>query len=264
MKTRVSLILLFFTISIKMVNAQAYTYLGEGAGNGTSGSDLTAVGKKAGDISTGGWNAFYGNSSGILNTSGSHNSFFGSSTGIKNSTGWNNVFIGAMTGYNNTTGGSNTFVGSNTGKANITGQRNTFIGYATGKSSGGSGTGSDNTFIGNSAGVNNDASFNTFLGSKAGYYNVGSANLFLGYNAGYNETSSNKLYIENSSATVPLIYGDFAADKVGINSLPNTTHTLTVGGTIHATGIYVNGQSLSDAGFEFWTKSGTNVWKQHR
>ena len=46
---------------------------------------------------------------------------------------------------------------------------------------------------------------------------TGSGNIFLGYKAGYNETGSNKLYIENSDATTPLIFGDFAADSIRIN-----------------------------------------------
>lgn len=159
----------------------------------------------------------------------------------------NATYLGYKSGYNFVGGQFNTFIGAESGGFTSSSQKlisnNTFVGYRSGYSNR-TGTGQ-----------------NVFLGANAGYTLIsGSGNIFIGYNAGYSETGSNKLYIDNSNTATPLIYGDLASDKVGINSLPNTTHTLTVGGTIHATGIYVNGQSLSDAGFEFWTKSGTNVW----
>src|SRR5690606_5947620 len=50
----------------------------------------------------------------------------------------------------------------------------------------------------------------------AGSYSTGSGNVFLGREAGTGVTASNKLYIENSSAAVPLIYGDFDTERVGI------------------------------------------------
>src|SRR5690606_3098967 len=37
-----------------------------------------------------------------------------------------------------------------------------------------------------------------------------------GRGAGTQVTASNKLYIENSSAAVPLIYGDFDTERIGI------------------------------------------------
>jgi hypothetical protein len=46
---------------------------------------------------------------------------------------------------------------------------------------------------------------------------TGGSNVFLGHNAGYNETGSNKLYIDSSNTAAPLLYGDFDADKAGIN-----------------------------------------------
>ena len=44
-------------------------------------------------------------------------------------------------------------------------------------------------------------------------------NIAIGYQAGYSETGSNKLYIENTNSNTPLIGGDFAGNKVGINRL---------------------------------------------
>ena len=45
----------------------------------------------------------------------------------------------------------------------------------------------------------------------------GSYNVFLGVSAGLFETGSNKLYIDSSSTSSPLIYGDFDADLLRIN-----------------------------------------------
>jgi hypothetical protein len=40
----------------------------------------------------------------------------------------------------------------------------------------------------------------------------------VGYNAGYSETGSNKLYIDNSNTLSPLVFGDFAANKLQANA----------------------------------------------
>lgn len=116
-------------------------------------------------------------------------------------------------------------------------------------------------FIGDRSGLSNTSGSNCiFLGSEAGYQNsTGTGNIFLGFQSGYNEQSSNKLYIENSSSSTPLIYGDFTTNQVGINSLPNTTHTLTVGGTIHSTGLYVN-DVLVSGDLSLWNRAGNNVF----
>lgn len=262
MKNRV-LFLLLLMLGSYAAKSQTYTYLGQNAGNGTS-TDLTAVGYKAGDVSTGSWNAFFGANSGKVNTTGGQNTFLGADCGNSNTTGTGNTFVGMMSGLSMTTGSNNTFLGSNSAKFNA-GAGNTILGASAGLYSTGVGTGANNLFVGFSSGQKNENSNNTFLGTQSGRNNIsGANNVFLGYQAGYNELGSSKLYIENSSAATPLIYGDFSADRVGVNSLPVTTngvlHTLSVGGTIHATGIYVNGVSLSDGGFEFWTKAGNNVW----
>jgi hypothetical protein len=74
------------------------------------------------------------------------------------------------------------------------------------------------TFIGRAAGYNNNGNNNTFIGHYAGYNNSsGAGNIFIGNNSGYNETGSNKLYIDTSSTSSPLIYGDFKNDLVAIN-----------------------------------------------
>jgi hypothetical protein len=126
------------------------------------------------------------------------------------------TFIGVDAGAI-TTGAHNTFAGHQAGYSNTIGHHNTFVGSGAGLYS----TGNSNTFLGCSAGiVSTSGSDNTFLGYSAGWSNYdGSGNVFIGYGAGYWETGSNKLIISNDSdSTAPLIYGDFSARTVGINT----------------------------------------------
>ncbi len=58
---------------------------------------------------------------------------------------------------------------------------------------------------------------NVAIGAFAGYSNTtADGNVFIGYQAGYNWTGSNSLFIENSDADNPLIFGDFNTDDVAI------------------------------------------------
>ncbi len=136
---------------------------------------------------------------------------------------------GDIKGSNISTDIYNTFLGNGVGNFNITGIQNTFIGNESGTSNT---TGHSNTFIGNGVGNSNITGVqNTFIGEGAGYHTTGSGNVFLGFRAGYNEHGSNKLYIANSEAGNPLIYGNFSEDKVGIGTTsPN--YTLDVRGDI--------------------------------
>lgn len=216
-----SIVTIFFSLmALSQLLAQANTNLGTNAGN--SGNDNTSVGNQAGDAVTGNYNAFFGSFAGKYNTTGTQNSFFGYNAGGSTTTGSYNLFLGRAAGYGNTTGNNNVLLGYYSGRFNVTGANNTAIGYSSG--------------------------FNV----------TGSGNVFLGYEAGYNETGSNKLYIDNSNTTTPLIYGDFSSNQVGINTLPTSTYALNVGGTINATGLFVNGQPIV-AGSSQWTTSGVNI-----
>jgi hypothetical protein len=155
-------------------------------------------------------------------------------------TGTGNVYLGAYAGRLATSAGSNTFVGYDAGAYTTTGGYNSFLGRAAGNKL--------------TTGTNN-----VFLGYNAGYNMLtGTGNVFLGANAGYNETTSNKLYIDNSNTSTPLIYGDFSTNQLSINTAPSSTHTLSVGGTINSTGLFINGVAIGDA--TYWTKSGTNLY----
>ena len=91
-------------------------------------------------------------------------------------------------------------------------------------------SGAENTFLGTASGVSNvSGSQNVYLGFRAGFNSTGSRNILIGRGAGESETGSDKLYIENSSTTTPLIWGDFAVNRVGINMVA-TTNTFEVNG----------------------------------
>jgi hypothetical protein len=242
----------------------------------TSGTCNSFFGRSAGTkTTTGSWNNFLGYNAGANNTGGFRNNFQGYGAGYKNTNGTMNSFIGHGAGYNNTTGTNNTFLGYSAGYKNIDADENTFIGAKAGFSH--TYYGEANTFIGSEAGYFNESGFfNTMIGSEAGYYsqgdyntsigyqaggfNTGYSNVFIGDGAGYFNTGDNnifighaaganlagncKLVIENSSATIPLIYGDFTEDRVGINNgSPGYAFVVGTGGAYCNGTTWVNGSS---------------------
>jgi len=216
------------------------------------GNRNTFVGREAGSSNcTGGYNTFLGVSAGRYNTEGRFNTFLGSRAGHYNTTGITNTFVGYQAGFSNTTGYTNTFVGHRAGHYNTEGEYNTFLGSSAGQDNT---TGYTNTFVGDQAGSNNTTGYtNTFVGHRAGFYNttgytntfvgykagfsntMGTGNVFIGYEAGENELRSNKLYIANSYAHPPLIYGDFSSGNVGI------------GTTDPAAGLHLKGSGFPDS-----------------
>ncbi|MEM1134907.1 MAG: hypothetical protein AAGI07_03635 [Bacteroidota bacterium] len=166
-------------------------------------------------------NTFFGIDAGTSISSGTWNSFFGRNTGNNTTTGAFNTFIGGQAGFNNITGTHNTMVGINAGYDNTIGINNTFVGLGSGQ-------------------FNTSGNSNTSLGTYSGYNNsTGEGNIFIGFSAGFNEAGSNKLYIESSSDNIPLIYGDFATDGVGINTKEVAGYTLSVNGKVRATEVKV-------------------------
>jgi hypothetical protein len=164
--------------------------------------------------------AMLNNTTGYENTSVGHQSLFSNNVGT-----WN-TSIGKGSLYNNLSGNHN-FAGANYAMYdNTTGSDNVGIGYTAMRYSK---TGSENTVLGFEAGFGvsgQSYSNNTLIGKSAGYsLSTGSGNVFLGHQAGYNETGSNKLYIANTSALVPLIYGNFSTNQVGIGTT-SPTHVL--------------------------------------
>ncbi|WP_415405721.1 tail fiber domain-containing protein [Sulfurovum sp. CS9] len=192
------------------------TYYGLEAGNAGGGDFNSFFGRSAGKLNTGDSNTFSGYRSGLNNTTGTHNAFSGSGSGYRNTTGDKNTFSGSGSGSNNTTGTENTFIGYLSGFNNTTGIENTFSGNESGYSNT---TGNLNTFIGYTSGYSHTTGINnTFIGYGSGYFNqTGSHNVFLGGSAGFSESGSYKLYIDISTSSSPLIYGEFDNDLVRVN-----------------------------------------------
>jgi len=156
----------------------------------------------------------YGTSAGAT---GSQSSHFGYRAG--NADAGANTFMGAYAGEKST-GGGNVAVGNVALRENVGGGNNTAMGNNAAKDAV---SGSENVSIGASAGKKNTSgSGNVAVGFTAGFHTTGSNNVFLGYQAGSDASLinvSNRLYIENSNdVETPLIYGDFAANQVGIGT----------------------------------------------
>ncbi|MBD99312.1 MAG: hypothetical protein CMO34_05665 [Verrucomicrobia bacterium] len=190
---------------------------------------------------------FVGTNAGRQNTSGSRNVGVGYRALQQNTTGNDNVGIGEDALRLNATGSFNIAVGANALDAASSSNNNIALGYnslsslVTGTDNVAVGqnsiqdltTGSSNVALGAQALQNNTSgSENTALGRQAGQNSLGSRNIFIGYQAGRNETGNDKLYIESSSSTTPLIYGDFATDVIDINGDLNVTGDITYVGTI--------------------------------
>ena len=155
------------------------------AGNrvlGNPGSFNLFAGVNSGaSLTPGSGNAFFGYSSGALNT-GSENSFFGFQAGGHNQ-GCCNSFFGRDAGAANTSGQFNSFFGGLAGSANTLGRQNTFFGNSAGKSNT---TGSNNTMLGYDADVSSPGlQFATAIGSGA---RINRSNqIVLGRSAGQDE-----------------------------------------------------------------------------
>jgi len=206
--------------------------LGENVFIGTNAGMSNGYSNVIGSSTEGFANVYIGFDSGKNESSSQRNTYLGYKTGIYGSSSVGNTFIGSNTGVG---GNSNTFIGSSAGAGALqitNGSDNVFVGLCSGCSNT---SGNYNTFLGKSSGSNNTTGHsNTFIGHRSGQNNLsGSGNVFIGERAGFSEIGSFQLYIENSSSTTPLIYGEFDNDKAGINwdssiSLPAT---LSVNGT---------------------------------
>ena len=147
-----------------------------------------------------------------------NSSIFLGTIGASDVGGSKNTAVGIMALNSNQIGEFNAAFGHSSLKSNTSGIHNTAYGYGSMELSTG---GIKNTAIGSGALLNNGmGSHNTAIGFEAGFGSYGSdasENIFIGYQAGYYETESNKLYIENSDAYYPLVYGDFDQDLLQVN-----------------------------------------------
>jgi hypothetical protein len=177
-----------------------------------------------------GYQTLLNNESGNSNTAIGSQSLRANTTVLGNS-GQYNTATGSQSLKWNTLGSYNTANGFSALTDNVDGEFNTAMGYQTLYGNIG---GDYNTAIGNQALFNlTGGNENTVIGKSAGFnLTTATGNVFIGANSGGVETTNgNLLYIENSSSTSPLIGGDFATDRVGINRpIALLTNTLEVGG----------------------------------
>ncbi|RYU96017.1 tail fiber domain-containing protein [Emticicia agri] len=209
----------------------------------TTGSQLTAIGHQALSLNTTGMlNSAFGRGALGYNTTGNENTAVGGSSMTYNTSLSRNVAVGIAAlreqtydGDNNSdniavgssalmnnnptdasNGRQNIGVGDEALYKNLTGSRNIGLGeWAAHEMQ----TGNDNIAVGYRALWSNvTGSKNTVVGFFALGKNVGTGNVAIGSSLGDNELGDNKLYIAHGSdEDTPLIGGDFAAKKLGIN-----------------------------------------------
>ena len=221
----------------------------------SSATQNTAVGISAmSSITQGDYNTMMGNSAGKNLTTGFENCFLGYNSGYTSTSATQSVGIGALSLYSTTNGASSTAVGYKANYNITSGAQNIAIGR---EANFGNTAGNHNIGIGYQTNGNLGAAMtsgnnnNVLIGHMAGY-SLGDGddgNVMIGFQAGYNETGANKLYIDNSSTTTPLIWGDF------------NTNELRIYGTLKVNNAYAfpagdgsNGQVLTTNG------SGTLSW----
>lgn len=189
---------------ISVTNTGYSVFIGEHAGYNDDLSDKS--------------NVFIGTSSGFNNTSGYVNTAVGAGALYDNSTGYSNTALGFNSLANNTTGHSNTAIGNAAMYETNLGLENVALGHM---SLSNNTTGDNNIAIGNLALYHTlTGNNNTAVGYQAGFGSSGSSRsgcVYLGYQAGYNNGNDNRLYIDNSSTSTPLIWGNFASDILTVN-----------------------------------------------
>ena len=133
-----------------------------------------------------------------------------------NTTGYNNTANGYQTLYSNTTGYRNTANGYQVLYNNTEGTYNAAVGYQALASNV---IGNFNVALGHKAGFNTNGNNNVFLGydTGAGVLDTKEGSVFIGAKAGFHESNSNRLYIENTTSSSPLIYGEFDNDLLRVN-----------------------------------------------
>ena len=197
-----------------LTTGNSNVFLGTDAGGTSNGYDNVYIGRNAGRYESGFYNVYIGYGSGsreapvppFIPTNYSYNTAVGYMAG-HNNTSQGLVAVGWHAGLQNS-GDLNVFVGAECGQGNREGTRNTFLGMEAGW-------------------LNNSGSNNVFVGTEAGRdNNSGSGNIFIGNTAGATQNVDDRLFIDNSSITNPLIYGNFSSNVVRINGNLEYTGTL--------------------------------------
>lgn len=215
----------------------------ESLNKATTGFDNSALGVATLNKTTTGYRntalgtgAMVFNTTGYLNTavgryamrssiSAHSNVALGASALERCSTGVLNVGLGVNSLFDADGASRNVGVGTSSLSSLVKGEYNVALGSYVMLSDS---TGGYNSALGGKALFSNKTgSNNVSLGYESLYGVKGSGNVGLGFKAGYGETGSNKLYIDNSSTTTPLIYGDFANNDLTIYGDLSYTGSLT-------------------------------------
>ena len=204
--------------------------------SGLGGSTSVAAGTGAGNNTfTGPNNAFAGFYAGSQEADLGDNVYLGFASGAVSASG-SNVFVGSGTASNSPTLGRNAAIGANAGAALTSGGGNTFVGT-------------------NSGSAVTSRPWNTFIGFNAGASTVSSSNIVIGANTTGPTTGDRMLFIDNS-ANNPLVWGDFANDRIKLHGKTgiggnSTTSFGSFSGTFPST---ANGVSVS--AYQLFAKGG--------
>lgn len=182
----------------------------------------------------------------LRSNAGAANTGIGREALTSNVSGGNNVAIGSIAQFLGSSGEFNTTVGNSTLMINESGSENVGVGYQ-------------------SLQLVINGNRNTAIGVRSGSgspSNSISGGVFIGYEAGRLESGDNKLYIENSDATNPLVWGDFSADSIQING--NLT---VIDGNPIGTLFTVGDETFRDGGVDIlrlasdFTPDGDNLYR---
>ena len=216
-----------------------------------SDSQNIAIGSYAGYHTNGGVsNVFIGDEAGKANTTGSYNTFVGHLAAIQCDIGRSNTALGAYAAWALSTGDGNTAIGHFAGAGIAEGNDNVYIGQGSGLNIAGPLNNSENVVIGRSAGYDDPGNKNVLIGYKAGdglksstrntiighqaassTFDTVSNCVIIGADAGTSNDRDNSLFIDNSSTSTPLIYGEFDSDLLRINGRQEVTGELNIAKT---------------------------------
>lgn len=260
------------TDKILYINPGASTgnlFVGENAGNSSSGNNNVGLGANSLLNSTAENNVAIGAFALYTNTSGSPNVAIGTSSMFYNTTGIYNVAIGVSSLQANTTGQQNMAIGADSLYANTIGSYNAAVGVgAMFKNVDGQG----NTAIGaNAMNENTSGGSNTAIGRQSGYYMTsGHENTLIGMNAGFNGASrlTTGYYntIVGSSASVTnggaygnsiLGYGALADGNYNVvlgynTSAPTGNNQFVIGNATQTVGTITTEAVTPDATWTIW------------
>lgn len=179
------------------------------------------IGLNSGNITTGGGNTAFGQSTLSVNTSGINNTAMGFAALFQNTTGGGNVAVGLQSLYVNTTGSSNTSIGIQSFNSLTSGNANLALGNSSGQkiSDGNTLTSSTNSiFIGRDTRANANSQTNQIV--------IGDTAIGLG---------SNTVVLGNDSIATTALKGNVGIGKTSPNTKLDVNGNTTISGSLSVT-----------------------------